>query len=70
MESDLFKYIMKMAILYNQNKSDFAFFSRPMHWVSSAIVAKLAPLVYNQKILMAARSVSALDVQRLALRLA
>jgi len=41
-----------------------------MHWVSSAVVAKLAPLVCNQKILMAARSVSALDVQHLALRLA
>jgi len=50
--------------------ADFAFFYRPVHRVSSAIVANLAPLVYNQKILMAARSVSALDVQHLALRLA
>jgi len=41
-----------------------------MHQVSSAIVAKLEPLDYNQKILMAALSVSALDVQHLALRLA
>lgn len=43
---------------------------RPMHQVSSAIVVNLEPLVYNQTILMAAHSVSALDVQHLALRLA
>jgi hypothetical protein len=50
--------------------SDFAFLYRPTHQVSSAIVANLELLVYNQTILMAAHSVSALDVQHLALRLA
>jgi hypothetical protein len=41
-----------------------------MYQARSAIAVNLEPLVYNRTILMAARNVSALGVQQLALKLA